>query len=325
MTEDRIRVRAYFHFENRTGRNWADPVSNWVQAEEEEQAAEFFEQLGRRVDFVRHLYRCHRIILKPGEGLALALDEAEALARGDKITGPFLQEQLIRSVSDAHVIYAIGGGLEACVSAGLDVSKHLPNLTTGTTDYGASSSNPKAIFFKDFEFEIFVASTLVQGGLLPAFTEPGDPTGDLIVGDVLIEAKHPNSVGQLTKLLAKFNTALETIGQFGVFAVALEDVMEMGDVSEFDSQAEYEAWITAKRAGMEAIGQRLIPLAARLPRIAALLQSQTKVEIIGRGTTMRRLGSSVLFDHRPTFSNYEATAWAIAITFNPNPVLYSAL
>ena len=76
---------------------------------------------------------------------------------------------------------------------------------------------------------------------------------------------------------------------------------------------------------MEAIGQRLIPLAARLPRIAALLQSQAKVEIVGGGTTLRRLGSSVLFDHRPSFPNYETTARAIATSFNPNPVLYSAL
>jgi hypothetical protein len=325
MDEDRIRVRAYFHFENRTGRNWADPVSNWLQAAEQERAIEFFDELGRRVSFIRSLYRRHRIVLKPGEGLALALDEAEALARGDKAKGPFAQQQLIRSASDAHVIYAIAGSLQTCVSAGLDVSKHLPNLTTGTTDYGTSSTNLKSIFFKDFEFETFIASALIRNGLVPAFAEPGDPSGDLILDGILIEAKHPNSVGQLTKLLLKFNTALEAIGHFGVFAVALEDAMEMGDVSEFDSQAEYEAWIAAKRGGMEAIGQRLIPFAAHLPRIAALLQSQTKVEIVGGGTTLRRLGSSILFDHRPSFPNYETTARAIAASFNPNPVLYSAL
>lgn len=166
MTEDRIRVRAYFHFENRTGRDWADPVSNWLQAAEEEQADEFFDELRRRVDFIRNLYRRHRIILKPGEGLALALDEAEALARGDKAKGPFLQDKLIRVVNDAHVIYAIGASLETCVSAGLDVSKHLPNLTTGTTDYGTPSNDPKAIFFKDFEFETFIASALIRSGHL---------------------------------------------------------------------------------------------------------------------------------------------------------------
>ena len=32
----RVRNRAYFHWENRTGRQWWDPVSNWLQAESEE-------------------------------------------------------------------------------------------------------------------------------------------------------------------------------------------------------------------------------------------------------------------------------------------------
>src|SRR5207253_2551835 len=44
MAESRIRVRAYFLFEDRTGRSWADPVSNWLQATEEEQAIQFFDE-----------------------------------------------------------------------------------------------------------------------------------------------------------------------------------------------------------------------------------------------------------------------------------------
>ena len=36
MNEVQIRVRAYFHFVNKTGWHWQDPVSNWVQAELEE-------------------------------------------------------------------------------------------------------------------------------------------------------------------------------------------------------------------------------------------------------------------------------------------------
>jgi hypothetical protein len=34
--EQRIRERAYFHAENRTGGKWWDPVANWLQAEFEE-------------------------------------------------------------------------------------------------------------------------------------------------------------------------------------------------------------------------------------------------------------------------------------------------
>ncbi|MGO8759570.1 MAG: hypothetical protein ACLQG3_15730 [Terracidiphilus sp.] len=38
MTENDIRARAYFHFENRTGKNWEDSAANWSQAEAEEGA-----------------------------------------------------------------------------------------------------------------------------------------------------------------------------------------------------------------------------------------------------------------------------------------------
>lgn len=36
MTDERVRTRAFFHYENRTGDRWWDPVSNWTQAEREE-------------------------------------------------------------------------------------------------------------------------------------------------------------------------------------------------------------------------------------------------------------------------------------------------
>ena len=225
----------------------------------------------------------------------------------------------------AHVIYALGESLSICVDAGLDLRNHLANLTTGTTDYGMPSTDAKRIFFKDFEFETFIASVLIKNRLIPALTAPGDPTGELIFGDIFIECKHPNSVGQLAKLLHKFNNNLAAIDRFGIFAVALEDVMEMGDVAQFVSQHDYDVWLGAKRSGMEAVGRQLIQCAARLPRIAALIQTETKDPIIGEGTTLRRLGNSLLFDHRTTLANYEKTARAIASCFNPNPVLYSEI
>ncbi len=38
VAENDIKTRAYFHFENRTGKRWQDSNSNWIQAEAEEQA-----------------------------------------------------------------------------------------------------------------------------------------------------------------------------------------------------------------------------------------------------------------------------------------------
>jgi len=325
MDEIRTRVRAYFHFENQTGHHWQDSVSNWLQAEQEERSLIFFVELGRRVAFIRDVYDRHHIALRPNQGLARALAEAEALGAGAKATLPYSRSYVVQLTNDAHVIYAFGGDLETVVNGGLNVSHHLANLTTGTTDYGVPSSQNGTIFFKDFEFELFLASALLRKDLNPIFTLPGDPCGELVCREIRIEAKHPNSIGQLTKLLGKFQKCLNDIDAFGIFVVALEDAMTLGDASEFDSRTEYDDWLTAKRNGMEALGQRLISTAARLPRIAALVQTQTKVEIVDGWTTLRRLGNSILFDHRSTFPEYASPAAAIASVFNPVPLRFSEL
>ncbi len=178
MDENRTRVRGYFHFENETEHHWQDSVSNWLRAEHEEQSLIFFVELGRRVAFIRNVYARHHIPLRPTEGLARALAEAEALGSGEKAAFPYSRSYLIQLTNDAHIIYAFGGDLETAVNGGLDVSHHLANLTTGTTDYGVPSSRNSTIYFKDFEFELFLASALLRAGLNPAFTSPGNPSGN---------------------------------------------------------------------------------------------------------------------------------------------------
>jgi hypothetical protein len=331
---------------------WTDPVSNWLQAEAEERslskqatvpsvetervpatssraetATDFWKELGRRASFIRDLYKTHRIRLKRGEGLSIALDEAVALARGDKKMGAFSRSQLIRTASDAHIIYGIAESLETCIGAGLDISNHLGQLTTGTADYGTpAATNAKTIFLKDFEFELFIVAALIKRGLIPEFPKQrNDPRGEFLVSGIFVEAKHPNSVGQFEKMVGRFNAALRKDGLFGVFAVALEDAYGLGDEAEFGSHADYERWLIAKRARMETMGRQFIKHAASLSRVAAILQTQSKIEIVGGFTTMRRLGNSVLFDHRASFCDYEVPAKAIAEAFNPLPVLYSTL
>jgi len=123
MDEIRTRVRAYFHFENQTGHHWQDSVSNWLQAEQEERSLIFFVELGRRVAFIRDVYDRHHIALRPNQGLARALAEAEALGAGAKATLPYSRSYVVQLTNDAHVIYAFGGDLETVVNGGLNVSK----------------------------------------------------------------------------------------------------------------------------------------------------------------------------------------------------------
>lgn len=288
---------------------------------------EFCKELGRRVVFIRDICEQFKVPLKPDQGLTLALNEAEALSVGKKSKDPLTPLRLNEAVRCAHVVYAIAESLETCAKVGLDVSDHLRQMTTGTANYGTPGSyEARTIFLKDFEFELFVASALIRGGIIPEFfPQSNDPRGDMFVGQIFIECKHPNSVGQLETLLRKFNAALRRASRFGVFAIAVEDAFNLGDRDEFATQVEFDFWLEAKRVKMETEGLALAKRAAKLHRIASIVYTSSFVEIVAGGSSMRRLSNSIIFDHRETFEKYAATAGQIAKVFNPVPGLSSAL
>lgn len=326
---ERIRERAYFLWENRCGIDWRDPVANWVKAEEKQFLLEeaLYVELDRRVGFIRDLFREAKVDLKLGSPLDSALVEARAIARAEKSDKPPTDENLHNSYSSLHVVYALAESLQTCVNAGVDVAGYLPQLTTGTTDFGVPAGpNDRTIFFKDFEFELLIAATLVKAGVIPTLMAvPNDPSGEMCVGNVHIEAKHPNTLGQLEKQMRKFNKELQRRGTWGMFAVALEDAFELGERADFESDLVYEQWLKAKRDGMEALGLRMIKRAAKLPRIAGLITTQTSVTNVAGATNLTRLANSVLFDHRESKPSYWADAEKVAKAFNPDPRLFSEL
>jgi hypothetical protein len=98
MILERIRTRAYFHFLNRTGWNWADPVSNWAQAEREERSL-----LGRPLETDRFKVRLPfrllpgRIIEDLDTSVSLEVDQVTVTLRRQETqyvleAGPFDSE-----------------------------------------------------------------------------------------------------------------------------------------------------------------------------------------------------------------------------------------
>jgi hypothetical protein len=286
-----------------------------------------WELLGERVAFIRGLYRRYNIQLKPGEGLSQALEEAESLVRGEQAQEFLTESEIRKSIEQIHVIMALGEVLEICVSGGLDVSSHLRQISTGSTDYGTpDTGSGKSIYYKDFELELFIAAALLREGLnVKLLTLHNDPRGDLKFGNFFIEVKHPNSLGQLEKLLRKFNGRMKNNNTFGAFVVGIEDAFGLGDKSEFHTREEYDAWLRSKREDMELFGLPLIERAARLPRIGAIVQIQSKIEIVERTTNLKRLSNSCVFDHRAEYDHYSDDAIKIAKVFNSNPRRYSLL
>src|SRR5260370_8066150 len=142
--------------------------------------SDFWNQLLSRVQFLRGLYAERKIQLKPGEGLTIALDEAEATANNEKNLSPASGDAFVNSIVACHVVWALYDSVKGCIDAALDVTDHLRQLTTGTIDFGvpadAATSHEK-IYFKDFEAELFVTSQLHKPTLpVSSFPDPNHPT-----------------------------------------------------------------------------------------------------------------------------------------------------
>lgn len=282
-------------------------------------------EFNRRIDVIKTLYRQYNIKIKRGQGLFDILLEADKIAKA--VNYPDDNEKIKLAVESFHYTWALSETLETCVSAGWDVSNHLKQITTGTVDYGepASGNDTKKIFYKDFECELFIGSVLIKKGLKPELLDdPNDPKGDIKLGNVIAEVKHPNSTGQIKKLMWKFNREMRNNNSFGVFVVGVEDMFNIGDVYYFNDVAHFDTWEAQKNQEIEQFGlQKTIPMAQSLPRIMGLVQTSTKIFDIAGITGLRRFGNSVLYERVDIPSDDLSNAEAIVKAFNPNPPVRS--
>lgn len=286
-----------------------------------------WKELEARTTYIRELFAKAKVPMNPAEGLARSLAEADALARGEKLPGDPSPEVLAAIGHDAHVIWALADNLKACVAGGLNITPHLKQITTGTTDYGtpAAGNEAKKIYFKDFEFELFLASAMLRAQLKVQLADPpNDPRGDLIVDSVWVEIKHPNSLKQLMKLAAAFHGSLAKEGSYGVFAAGIEDAFELGAQPADPSHEDFAEWLERKRDAMEKFGREFIHGVAKYDRILAVVQTSTAVEWYDGSTRLRRLSNSLIFDDgRCGDPAVNATAQKIAEVFNPKPRRFS--
>lgn len=287
----------------------------------------FWNELLRRATWIRSVYSSQKIQMPAGEGLPRALDEAEACARGTKKPGSVPDADVTFAISSCHVVWALYDSIKGCLDAGLNVRSQLTNIATGTTDYGvpADPRSAKAIFFKDFEAELFIAARLAAAGLPVTFLEEAnDPRGDMKVQSVLIEVKQPNSVKIQERLMRKFNGQLQRDGSFGVFVTAVEDAFQLAPPAFLASQ-DLEAWRDMKANEIEAFGLRAVSRAAALPRIGVLAQTSSCVEIVGNETKFMRRSNALIFDNKLYDPDTSVLLARIAAIFNPHAPRYSQI
>ncbi|MDP9172551.1 MAG: hypothetical protein M3O30_01635 [Planctomycetota bacterium] len=289
--------------------------------------ADIWSQILADATYIRDIFKKHKIALKPGEGLTLALEEAEACANGVSKSTNVEDGDIVGSVNACHAVLSLCESLKACISGGMDVNGHLRQLTTGMVDFGVpedAAIKKKKIFFKDFEAELFVAGQLVKGGLPVEFLQSSnDPRGEMRIGRILIEVKHPNSSKGGGSLMQKFNGGLERENAYGVFVTALEDAFCLADQSTFGTQEEFNAWQIKKRAAIETFGRNAVLCAALQKRIMCLVQTTSALEIVGDVTRFARYSNSLVFDNRICTDDIIIGTKKIASVFNPNFRIYS--
>jgi len=286
---------------------------------------EFWRELGRRTESIRSAYEQAHVRLNEGGPLARALAEAKELADGVKSKEPTNDQAVLRTVEAAQVVYAIAESIATCQSGGLDISRHLDQMSTGTIDFGTPGTvEEKNIYFKDFEYELFVASVLIKSGLRLNFLEdPNDPIGEMEVSGLIVECKHPNVTHKLMRNITKFGRKLLEADRFGIFVAGIEDAYQLGDVAVFADKQEFDDWLERKRDAMELGGLRRAEQVLGQERILGLVHTQTKLLIIDGQAAVSRLGNAMLFDDKEGFASHEVEATSVARAFNPTPRLHS--
>lgn len=283
---------------------------------------EYWEHLSKRVQYVRKLYNDKNIQLKAGEGLTLALDEAQSCVAAKKSSGAPTVENCLSSANACHVVWALYESIKQCVDAQLDVTNHLRQITTGSTDFGLPAEQPhgnKTIFLKDFEAELFVAAQLAKALLPVTFLDkPNDPRGEMAVSGILIEVKHPNSTKQIIKLMRKFNLHLKKGKAFGVFVTAIEDAFNVAEPAASPNHADFIREQQNKRSQMEKFGRCAISAAASLSNIGAIVQTCSAMESVGDETCFKRRSNSLVFENRQYPDETKEQIERIAKVFNSN-------
>jgi len=145
------------------------------------------------------------------------------------------------------------------------------------------------------------------------------------VNGLIVECKHPNTLGQLKRNITKFGNKLLEADRYGLFAAGIEDAYGLGDVSVFKNKQVYKDWLELKLNAMEADGHKRALQVSHQERILGLIHTQTKWWIIEGQTGLKRDGNAMLFDDKKGFASHEEEVTSVARAFNPSPPRYSTL
>lgn len=286
----------------------------------------YWRRLKESVTFIEGLYKKHKVILPPTEGLQTALDEAKALVAGIKMAGDPSDAEIAARAEKTNAIITLADTLKPLDAAGLAIVRYLKQIGTGTTDFGTPQQpgTSKTHFFKDFEAELFVLAALINANapvsLLP---DPSDPVGEMESGGVFIEVKHPDTPNQVERLIGKFNGELARRNAYGVFVLALEDAFDAASQSIHATQHDRDSAFHVLAKSIDTLARTILPRAAKLPQIGGCVTLLSRQEVIAGHCSFRRLANAIIFDERAYPVGIRAAIDSICCVFAQPPGLYS--
>jgi len=286
----------------------------------------YWQQLTHSLTFIEALYKKHKVILPPNEGLRAAIDEAKSFVAGVKMSGNPTESEIAVRAEKTNAIIMLADTLRPLDAAGIAITRYLKQIGTGSTNYGTPQlpGQSKTHFFKDFETELFVLAALIKAkapvALLP---DPSDPVGEMVAGGVFIEVKHPDAPNQVEKLIGKFNGELARHNAYGVFVLALEDAFETASQSIHASQEDRDTAFHVLAKKIDSLARTVLPRAARLPYIGGCVTLLSRQEVIEGNCSFRRLANALVFDERSYPPGVRAAIDSICGVFAQPPGLFS--
>ncbi len=194
-------------------------------------------ELDRRALIVSHCFKEAWGTIPSESNLARALKLVEDILALGPRSDPSIKLSTDMAWA-AGLIWRLAFIFQTLLERKISFRQHLKTMRSGNLRFGQKDAGGSGEF-KDFELELCIAAQLCDRSNRPiVLHEPGHPF-DITFGEVIkIECKHPSSEKKIASAITDFGKALKEENAEGFFVLAMEDVLELGNLPVVSSTEE---------------------------------------------------------------------------------------
>lgn len=280
----------------------------------------YWAELEDKYNYLLHLLSKLNITPKEGHGLYSMLEIVNALLNCEKSkieNEEEIKKAILHDAKSCQALYALTESLKTLDQYSIEYKYQLNNCRTGSFDYGKHDEDSKMIFYKDFEYELFLAASIVKTNChnvkLPQDSGPIDL---FIDSKIPLQAKHPSNMSNISEYLKKYDTALQERNLYGLVGIALEDAFNLGDQISFDTEEDWIKYFNFKNDLIETQGMKYINSFNQYKMIAGYIMTSTYFRSIGGCFDLKRYSNAFFPNEKTSIPEFE-TIGKILQVFNP--------